>query len=293
MKSLLDWIVERVPIRTGFGIAKTIRLLNPVTLAQNLWRQRELIYQLSQREVLSRYRGTYLGLLWSFLTPIFMLTVFTLVFGVIFQARWGLEEEGKLDFALVLLSGLIVFNVLAECMTRAPVLILSQPQYVKRIRFPLEVLPVTVLFSAVVHAVVSFLILVAALWLFRGVLNWTILLMPLVVMPLLFLCLGIGWFLASFGVFFRDVNHVVGIATTAVLFLSPIFYPVSRIPEWLQPFYRLNPLTLIIENTRSVVIWGELPNWGHLSAGLITTFLAALFGYAWFQRTRGGFADVL
>jgi lipopolysaccharide transport system permease protein len=222
-----------------------------------------------------------------------MLTVFTLVFGVIFQARWGLEEEGQLDFALVLLSGLIVFNVLAECMTRAPGLILSQPQYVKKIRFPLEVLPVTVLFSALAHAAVSFAILVLALWLFRGVLNWTIFLTPLVVMPLILLCLGLGWFLASFGVFFRDVNHVIGIATTAVMFLSPIFYPISRVPEWLRPLYRFNPLTLIIENTRAVMIWGELPNWSYLLVGLITTFLAALFGYAWFQRTRGGFADVL
>jgi lipopolysaccharide transport system permease protein len=293
MKPLLDRVIERVPIRTGLGITKTIRLLNPVKLVQNLWHQRELILQLSKREILSRYRGTYLGLFWSLLTPIFMLTVFTLVFGVIFQARWGLQEEGQLDFALVLFSGLIVFNVIAECMTRAPGLILSQPQYVKKVRFPLEVLPVTVLFSAVAHAVVSFSILVIALWLFRGVLNWTIVLTPLVLTPLLLLCLGIGWFLASFGVFFRDVNQIIGIATMAVMFLSPIFYPVSRIPQWLRPFYQLNPLTLIIENTRAVVIWGELPNWVHLMASLITTFIAAILGYAWFQRTRGGFADVL
>jgi lipopolysaccharide transport system permease protein len=291
--SLLDWVVERIPIRTDLGIAKTIRLLNPIALTRNLWFQRELILQLSKREIMGRYRGTYLGVLWSFLTPLLMLTVFTFVFGVIFKARWGLEEEGRLDFAFFLFSGLIVFNVLAECMNRAPVLILGQLQYVKKVRFPLEILPLTVLLSAAAHAVVSFIILILALFLFRGVLNWTILLAPLVLAPLLFLCLGIGWFLASIGVFFRDISHVISVATMATLFLSPIFYPLTMIPEWLRPFYRLNPLTLIIENTRAVLIWGQLPNWNHLMTGLVTTSLAALFGYAWFQRTRGGFADVL
>lgn len=293
MESLFDWVVERIPIRTGLGVAKTIKLLNPIALTRNLWRQHELSLQLSVREIAARYRGTYLGFLWSFLTPIFMLTVFTLVFGVIFGARWGFEGEGMLDFALVLFSGLIVFNVLAECMTRAPPLILGQPQYVKRVRFPLEILPVTVLFSAVAHALVSFLILILALWLFRGTFHWTVVPTPLVLVPLLLLCLGIGWFLSSVGVFFRDISHVMTIATMAAMFLSPFFYPVSMIPEWLQPFYLLNPLTLIIENTRAVVIWGNLPNWNSLLVGVVTTSLAALFGYAWFQRTRGGFADVL
>jgi lipopolysaccharide transport system permease protein len=222
-----------------------------------------------------------------------MLLVYTLVFGVVFGARWGFEGEGKLDFALVLFAGLIVFNVIAECMTRAPALIIGQSQYVKRVRFPLEILPVTVLFSAIFHAFVSLLILVLALGLFRGVLHWTVVLVPLVLAPLLFLCLGIGWLLSSLGVFFRDISHVMGIATLAVMFLSPIFYPVSMIPEWLQPFYVLNPLTLIIENTRAVVIWGNLPDWNNLLVGILSTSLAALFGYAWFQRTRGGFADVL
>ena len=293
MESLFDKVVERIPIRTGLGVAKTIKLLNPIALTRNLWRQREITLQLSVREIAARYRGTYLGFLWSFLTPIFTLAVFTLVFGVIFSSRWGLEGEGRLDFALVLFSGLIIFNVLAECMTRAPLLILGQPQYVKKVRFPLEILPVTVLFSAVAHALVSSLILIVALWLTRGTFHWTVVLTPLVLVPLLLLCLGIGWFLSSVGVFFRDISHVIGIATMAVMFLSPIFYPLSMIPEWLQPFYLLNPLTLIIENWRAIVIWGNLPNWNDLLFGVATTSLTALLGYAWFQRTRGGFADVL
>lgn len=293
MPSTYDRIVARVPIRTGLRLADTMRLLDPIALTRNLWVHRELLVQLSKREIQTRYRGTYLGLLWSFLTPVFLLTTFTLVFGVIFRARWGLKDEGRLDFALVLFCGLAVFNMFAEVLSRAPLLILTKPQYVKKVRFPLEILPITVLASAGVNAVVSFLVIVIALAVFRGMLHWTILLVPVVLLPLVLLCLGLGWFLASVGVFIRDISHVIGIATMGILFLSPIFYPVSSIPEWLRPLYRLNPLSLIIENTRAVLIWGNLPNWSDLGLGLVTTLVAALGGYAWFQRTRGGFADVL
>lgn len=290
---LIDWIVERVPVRTGLGIAETLRLLDPVALTRNLWLHRELLSQLSKQEISSRYRGTYLGILWSFLTPVFLLTTFTLVFGVIFRARWGLENEGRLDFALVLFCGLAVFNVFAEVVNRAPFLISSQAQYVKRIRFPIEILPVTVLASAAANAIISFFVIALVLLAFRGNFHWTAFLIPLVLVPLFLLCLGLGWFLASFGVFVRDVGQVIGIVTMGILFLSPVFYPVSAIPEWLRAFYRFNPLTLVIENTRAVLIWGNLPDWRALIVGLVTTSVVAVVGYAWFQRTRGGFADVL
>lgn len=293
MSSVFNRVVERVPIRTGLGLAQTIRLLNPVALARSLWTQRELIFQLTKRDILGRYRGSYLGLAWSFLTPLLMLAIFTLVFGVILQARWGLDNESRFHFALVLFCGLIVFNLFAECVSRSPGLILSQPQYVKKIRFPLEILPVTIFLSAAVHTAVSLLILLVGLWIGLGVLNGTALWVPLVFLPLVGLCLGLSWWLASMGVYFRDIGQMIGLVTMAVLFLSPIFYPVSAIPEWLQPFYRLNPLTLIIANARATIIWGQSPNWFDLVAGGAANFVIALFGYAWFQRTRKGFADVL
>jgi lipopolysaccharide transport system permease protein len=293
MSHLFDRVIERVPVRTGLGLAQTIRLLDPLALARNLWAHRELIFQLTKREILGRYRGSYLGLAWSFLTPLLMLTIFTLVFGVIFQARWGLENESRFHFALVLFCGLIVFNVFSECVTRSPGLVLNQPQYVKKIRFPLEILPVIVFLSAAAHAAVSLLILLLGLSLGVGVFNWTVVWVPLVFLPLAALCLGLSWWLASMGVYFRDISQIMGVATMAVLFLSPIFYPVSAIPEGLQTFYRLNPLTLVIENTRAAVIWGQPPNWVHLLVGGAANVLVALLGYAWFQRTRKGFADVL
>jgi lipopolysaccharide transport system permease protein len=293
MSSFFDRVVERVPVRTGLGLAQTIRLLDPIALARGLWAQRELIFQLTKRDILGRYRGSYLGLAWSFLTPLLMLTIFTLVFGVIFQARWGLENESRFHFALVLFCGLIVFNLFSECVNRAPGLILNQPQYVKKIRFPLEILPVIVFLSAATHAAASLLVLLLGLSLGAGIFNWTVLWFPMVILPLAMLCLGLSWWLASMGVYFRDIGQIMGIATMAVLFLSPIFYPLSAVPEWLQPFYQLNPLTFIIASARGTLIWGQPPDWLHLLGVMAANFFVALLGYAWFQRTRKGFADVL
>ena len=293
MDSIFDRIVERIPIRTGLGLARTIRHMNPVALARDLWGQRELILQLSKRDILARYRGSYLGILWALLTPLFMLTVFTLVFGVILRTRWGMEDEGRLDFALVLFTGLVVFNVFSECVLRAPGVIVTQPQYVKRVAFPLQILPVVILLSASAHGLVSLVVLMAALWLVSGVLHWTALLAPLVLLPLLMFCLGLSWFLASLGVYIRDVSQMTGIVNISMLFLSPIFYPLSAIPESLRPLYQLNPLTSIIEATRAVLVWGQMPTWQYLTVGSTAAGITALMGYAWFQRTRGGFADVL
>jgi len=293
-----DERLTRLDCRTGThsdrpGLAKTVRLLNPITFARNLWGHRGLIFQLTKREVQGRYRGSYLGITWSFLTPLLMLSIFTFVLGVIFRARWGLQNESRLHFALVLFCGLIIFNLFAECVTRAPGLVLSHPQYVKKTRFPLEILPVIVLLSAAAHTVASLLILLLGLWLGVGILNWTVVWVPLVLLPLVMLCLGLSWWLASMGVYFRDISQIIGVATTVVLFPSPIFYPVSAIPEWFQPFYRVNPLTFIIENARATLVWGRPPNWLHLVVGMGGNLVVALLGYAWFQRTRKGFADVL
>lgn len=282
-----------MPIRTGLGLIYTLRLMNPRSVVRNLWRERELILQLASRDVTSRYKGSYLGLLWSLLNPVLMLTIYTFVFGVLFKARWGLEGEGRLEFALVLFSGLIIFGLFSECANRAPSLIVSAPQYVKKVQFPLQVLPVVSTLSALAHASISLVVLVIGLWLGMGLVHWTIVWLPLVVLPLLLLSVGLGWLLSALGVFLRDISQMTGIATTAMLFLSPIFYPVSRIPEQLRPYYAINPLSVIIEQTRRVLIWGTSPDWLALSIVTVSTGLLALAGFAWFQRTRRGFADVM
>lgn len=270
-----------------------IKLFNPFTIILSIWRNRELVKQFTKREVIGRYRGSYLGIMWSFITPLLMLLIFSFVFSVVFKARWGVGTGSKVEFALILFCGLTTFNLFAECVGRSPSLILSNVNYVKKVVFPLEILPVVAVCSALVHCVISLFILIAGLVLLLGVFNWTMIYIPLVLLPLLLFILGLGWFLASLGVFMRDIGQIVGVFIQALMFLSPIFYPVSNIPEEFRIIYYLNPISYVVEDMRRVMVWGQSPNWNWLIIGSLLGGLVAILGYAWFQKTRKGFADVL
>jgi lipopolysaccharide transport system permease protein len=267
--------------------------VSPSAFWRSFWTHRNLILQMTRREVVGRYQGSVMGLMWSFLNPLFMLLVFTFVFSVVFAARWGTEEESKAQFAVVLFAGLIVHGLFAEILLRAPGTVVGNANYVKKVVFPLEVLPVITLGGALFHTLVSLLILIAAFAFFNGFLHWTVLLAPLVLLPLVVLGLGFAWMLASLGVFVRDISQVTGVLATALLFLSPVFFPVSALPEFMQPWMHLNPLTLIIEQVREVLIWGRVPDWHGLGVYLAGASAIAWFGFFWFQKTRKGFADVL
>ena len=265
-----------------------------VALGKSLWRNRQLIAQMTKREVVGRYQGSALGLVWSFLNPVFMLTVYTFVFSVVFKARWGVGgEESKTQFAVVLFVGMIVHGLFAEVLNRAPGLILFNVNYVKKVVFPLEILPVVSMGAALFYSLISLGVLLIAFVLFNGYLHWTAVLAPLVVLPLVILTLGLAWMLASLGVFLRDVGQTISIITMVMMFLAPVFYPITALPEEMRPWIMANPLTFIIEQARNVLIWGRLPNW--IGLGLYTLVAAAIAwaGYAWFQKTRKGFADVL
>lgn len=263
-------------------------------LLSSLWRNRSLILRMTHREVVGRYRGSVMGVLWSLLTPLCMLLIYTFVFSVVFQARWGEGlDHGRGQFALILFAGLIVHGILADVLQRAPQLILAHTNYVKKVVFPLEVLPVVQVLAASFHALVSLAVLLLAQLVLGPPLSWTALLLPLVVVPLLLLAAGVGWLLASVGVFLRDIAQGMGLVSSVLLFTAPVFFPLQALPEALRPWLQLNPLTFMIEQTRAVLIWGQLPNftgllWYSLCAGGV-----ALLGFAWFQKTRKGFADVL
>ncbi len=265
-------------------------LLAPLQLA---WSQRALLLQLVRRDVLGRYRGSLLGLAWSFVTPLMMLAIYTFVFGTVFKARWNPDgTEGPLEFALALFAGLIVFNLFAEVATRAPGLITGNPNYVKKTVFPLALLPMAATAAALFHAGMSLLILLAALaWL--GRLSWWVLTLPLVWLPFLAFLLGLAWWLAALGVFLRDLGQIVGMAVTALLFLSPVFYPASALPEGLRPWAFVNPLAVPIEASRALLLEARPPDWAGLAlyAGVALAF--AWLGWVWFARTRRGFADVM
>ncbi len=263
-----------------------------VSLAQSLWRNRQLIVQMTKREVVGRYKGSVMGLAWSFFNPVFMLVVYTFVFSVIFKSRWG-GDESKTLFALVLFVGVIVLSLFSEVINRAPSLILSNVNYVKKVVFPLEILPVIAMGVALFHCIVSLGVLLVGFLLFNGYLHWTVIFIPLVLLPLVVLSLGVAWMLAALGVFLRDVSQTIGIIITVLMFLSPVFYPVTSVPEKFRPFILINPLTFIIEQARDVLVWGYLPNWIGLGIYMAVATMVGWAGYALFQKTRKGFADVL
>jgi len=266
---------------------------SPIEMFANLWRHRDLIKASAKREVLGRYRGSFLGVLWSFFNPLFMLAVYTFVFSVVFQARWGGGSGSKTEFALVLFAGLLVFNLFAECINRAPGLILSNANYVKKVVFPLEILPFVGLLSALFHTLISLGVWLIAYTLFFGIPHLTVFYLPLVLLPFCLFLMGLSWALASLGVFLRDVSQFIGLLTTALMFLSPIFYPVTALPEDYRHILYLNPLTTVVEQTRDVLFWGKTPDLFMLGIYCVVTLGIAWLGFAWFQKTRKGFADVL
>lgn len=262
----------------------------------SLKRHYPLILQLVKREVISRYRGSFLGLLWSFINPILMLAIYTFVFSVVFKVRLDqttVVYDDKFAFALSLFAGLIIFNLFSECLSRAPGLILANVNYVKKIIFPLEILPWVTLGSTLFHAGVSFLILLAFLLLIGHPIHWTLIFLPIIVFPFLLLIMGLSWLLASIGVFVRDIGQFIGLILTMLLFMSPIFYPASALPESVRDYLFLNPLTFIIEQVRAVILYGRLPDWVGLAVYYIIALFVAWIGLIWFNKTRKGFADVL
>lgn len=267
---------------------------NPMVMFTSFWRNRQLIWQLTRREVIGRYRGSLMGLAWSFLTPLLMLVVYTFVFSVVFKARWNINvEESKTDFAIILFTGMIVFSLFAEIVNRAPGLIVSNTNYVKKVVFPLEILSWVTLGSVLFHSLVSLVVLLFVQIALNHSLPWTIIFFPLVLLPLIFASLGVAWFLAALGVFVRDIGQITGVFTTVLMFLSAVFYPLSALPARYQSLLMLNPLVLIINESRKVLIFGNLPDWFSLGIALLVGFVIAAAGFWWFQKTRKGFADVL
>ena len=234
-----------------------------------------------------------MGLAWSFFNPLLMLAVYTFVFSVVFKTRWGVGGEDKINFAIILFAGLIVYGLFAECINRAPSLILSNANYVKKVVFPLEILPSVAIGSALFHAGISLVVLLIAQLLINQRLPWTVVVFPIILLPLLLATSGFAWLLSALGVYVRDIAQTTSILTTVLMFLSPLFYPVSALPKNYQLWLHLNPLTFIIEEGRNVLIFGNTPNWIGWAIAFAASMLISAGGFWWFQKTRKGFADVL
>lgn len=267
--------------------------VSPLMVFTSLSAHWDLIRQLTKREIVSRYRGSFLGVVWAFLHPVVMLAVYTVVFRGAFGMRWRQNGESALDFGLLLFAGLIVHSLFAESMQRAPYLIVNHSNYVKKIVFPLEILAWSSLGAALFHATISALVLIVFYAFLHHALHWTMLLIPVLLLPLALVTIGISWFLASVGVFVRDIGQASGPVTAVMLFLSPVFYPVSAFPDSYRVLLYANPLTFLITQAQDLLIWGKSPFWIGIGLYCAGSYLIAWCGLLWFQKTRKAFADVL
>lgn len=266
---------------------------SPVSMLSIVWNNRSLFKALLYRDIVGRYKGSVLGILWSIITPLVMLAVYTFVFSTVFQSRWQEGSDSRVEFSLVLFCGLIIFNIFSESVNRASNIVVENVNYVKKVVFPLEILPLIIVGSAVFNAISSFIILLLAYWIVVDTPSYTVLYAPIVVIPFLFVILGLCWFLASLGIFLRDIGQFVSILTLLTLFMSPIFYPARLIPAEYQGIMILNPLLPIIEQFRNVMYWQKEPDFYLLSTYFGIAFVFAWLGYCWFQITKRGFADVV
>jgi lipopolysaccharide transport system permease protein len=267
--------------------------ISPSAIIGSLLGHRELIWELVKRDFIGRYKGSIMGVAWSLFNPLLMLAIYTAVFSVAFKARWGMGEDSKVAFALILFSGMIVHSFFAECLNRAPGLIISHPNYVKKVVFPLEILPWMALFSALLHFLMSFGVLLVFCLLAGVPVHSGVLLTPILLLPLILMTIGLSWIFASLGVYLRDLSQIIGMVTTVALFMAPVFYPIEVLPEAYRAFIIWNPIALPIVQLRDAMLWGkplQLGAWT-LSMGIGTAI--SYLGYWWFQKSRRGFADVL
>jgi lipopolysaccharide transport system permease protein len=266
----------------------------PYAMLRSFLQHRELLWELVKRDFIGRYKGSVLGVVWSLFNPLLMLAIYTFVFSVAFKARWGGHgDESKVAFAIVLFSGIVVHTLFAECINRAPSLIASHANYVKKVVFPLEILPWMALLSAMLHFLVSFAVLVVFCIAYGLSIHAGALLIPLALLPLILMIMGLSWVLASLGLYLRDLSQVVGVLVTVCMFMAPIFYPIESLPDTFQSFLAWNPITLPVIQLRNLMLWDRPFQWSDWSMSLLIGLFICQVGFWWFQKSRRGFADVV
>jgi lipopolysaccharide transport system permease protein len=275
------------------------QLLSPQIVRQRIWqplwqlpRRSELIFSLTKREILSRYKGSVLGLVWAFLTPVAMITIFTLIFAGIFSARFG-SNDSHWNYALYLFCGLLPWMMFQEAVQQSANTIVAHANLVKRVVFPLETLAVAQSFAAATHQLFGTVALVIAAVIVQHEIHATLLLFPLLLIPQLLFTLGAAWLISSLGVFLRDIAQGINLLLMVWMYLTPIIYPESVVPERYRTLISLNPFTSLVRNYRRLFLEGTGPEWASLGFFSLLSVFVFIFGYWWFARTRKNFADVI
>lgn len=269
-------------------------ILDVFSLYRTAVKNKSLLLQFVKRNIAVRYRGSMLGLVWSFVQPLMMLCVYTFVFSVVFKARWGVDMGGgRGAFAIIMFCGMALFNIFAESVNLCCGVIVSNPNFVKKVIFPLEMLPLAQIVSTFILGTIWFILLFLGAVFIFGKISFTMLLLPLVLLPLFFFTLGVSYFVASLGVYMRDTSYLVQVVLQVLFFMTPIFYPIQAVPERFRWPLQLNPLTVLIEEARKVFLYGQLPDWKFLGVAFLISLIVLQLGFVWFNKTKKGFADVL
>ena len=263
------------------------------TVPHSLWAHRHLILQLVKREIAGRYRGSFLGVIWSFINPLLMLTIYTFVFGLVFKSRWRPASADPIEFAVVMFAGVMLHGLIAECITRAPGLIVGNVNYVKKVVFPLDALAWVAVGTALFHLMIALFIFLVAILIWQGHLLISVLLIPILIAPFALMTVGFVWFFSSLGVYLRDIGQLMGIFSSLLMFLAPIFYPLDSVPAAFRDYLYLNPITFMVEQVRNVAVWDVSVNWAGWALYCVVAYVIAWAGLACFKRMRGGFSDVL
>lgn len=271
-----------------------IKLMNPAHMLGRLYASRELAFQLAKRAIRSRYKGTVLGVLWTFIMPLAMLAIYTFVFGVVFKGRWDIpNEKSAYSFPLVLFCGLIIYNIFSETITSAVTSIERNKNYVKKVVFPLEILPLVSLYTALFFALIWLLVMVVGIVIFMQYSVMSLLTIPVLLLPYMFCIIGIAWFVASLGVYFKDIKHSIDIILRILLYASAVFYPLSRLPETYQKILLINPIAIVIDRVRATVFFNTSPSALEWGIWMLCSLVICQLGYIWFMKTKKGFADVM
>ncbi|MCW8348134.1 ABC transporter permease [Vibrio sp. ZSDZ65] len=256
-------------------------------------KNRDMLFALSSREVQSRYRGSLLASGWLLLTPFFMLLVYLFVFGTVLQSRWSTGEESQSEFALILFLGLILFNFFSESLNRSTSLIVSNENYVKKVVFPLEIIPLSLIVCNIIQLIISLVVWYIGYYLVFDTVQSTSLYVIPIVLPFVIMVLAITYILSALGVYVRDISQMIALITTGLMFLSPLFFPLEKIPEGFRFIVNFNPITIPINNLRQALYWGGEPNWNQLALYSLIALLLLVLSIWFFDKLRDGFADVL
>lgn len=262
-------------------------------MLKTLYKNGYLLKQLVKKDIQQKYQGSVLGVLWSFIVPILMLVIYTFIFSEVFQAKWDIDTTDKYQFALVLFCGLSAFNLVGEVMNRSTVLIASNTNYVKKVIFPLEMFPVVITLSSLFTCVISFIILIVAKLVLYHNVSGTLYMAFLMFVPLIILSVGLSLFISAVSVYLKDVGNAISVIVTVLMYLSPVFFPLSAVPENFRGICEVNPMTYIIENFRNVVLYGNSINWRFYGISCVVALAVYWIGKIIFMRAKEGFADVL